>query len=139
MRVTDWMSPDPTTVLPTVSAEGAAALLRYYHVRHLPVIEQDGELVGMVSDRDLVTGVIGNRSQLTTSHGDQTTVREVMSHPVLTVGPDDDLRTAVHRMLTARVSALAVIDAEQRLLGVLTSTDGLLALLQAMPARVEAV
>lgn len=134
MRVADWMSPDPTTVSATASAEAAAALLRYYHVRHLPVIDGDGQLIGMISDRDLVTGVVGNRSRVSPSHDDDVTVSEVMSQPVVTADPDDELDSAMRRMLTARVSALAVLDRSRRLVGVLTTTDGLLALLQLMPS-----
>lgn len=137
MRVADWMSPDPMTVRPTVSAEGVAALLRHYRVRHLPVVDSDGELVGMVSDRDLVTGVVGGGPRpLPGVHAGahaEDLVEELMSSPVLTVGAGEDLDAAARRMLADRISALAVVDADGRLVGVLTTTDCLLALLA--PAR----
>lgn len=133
MRVADWMSPDPMTVRPTVSAEGAAALLRHYRVRHLPVVDRDGELVGMISDRDLVTGVIGGGPRHLPGAHAEDLVEELMSSPVLTVQPEEDLDVAARRMLADRISALAVVDGGGQLVGVLTTTDCLLALLA--PAR----
>lgn len=134
MRVADWMSPDPMIVRPTVSTEGAAALLRHYRVRHLPVVDATGELVGMVSDRDLVTGVVGSRPRASATAQPDDIVEEVMSSPVLTIHPDEALDLAARRMLADRVSALAVVDDDGQLVGVVTTTDCLLALLEPVAA-----
>ena len=59
-RVDHWMTPDPDTALPDLDTEEAAALMLSRGYRHLPV-EVDGELLGMVSLRDVLSARIAQR------------------------------------------------------------------------------
>ncbi len=59
-RVDQWMTPDPDTALPDLDTEEAAALMLGRGYRHLPV-EVDGELLGMVSLRDVLSARIAQR------------------------------------------------------------------------------
>ncbi len=59
-RVDLWMTPDPDTALPDLDTEEAAALMLSRGYRHLPV-EADGELLGMVSLRDVLSARIAQR------------------------------------------------------------------------------
>jgi CBS domain-containing protein len=59
-RVDRWMTPDPDTALPDLDTEEAAALMLSRGYRHLPV-EADGELLGMVSLRDVLSARIAQR------------------------------------------------------------------------------
>lgn len=133
MHVADWMTPDPITVPTTLSADGATALLSYYRIHHLPVVDENGRAIGMLSDRDVVTAAAGNRSRFATSRQDPHRVADLMSTPVITVAPPEPLRRAVRQMLRAHVHALVVVDGEGRPLGLLTSTDCLAAALSTLP------
>jgi acetoin utilization protein AcuB len=108
------------TVSPATDVLTALRLLRSHHIRHLPVVD-DGALVGIVSDRDLVPAgrdpVLPRRM-----------VRDVMSTPVRWAWPDDDLLAAARQMLAWKISALPVVE-RQRVVGIVTTTDCLEAML----------
>ena len=53
-QVADWMSREPTTISPDASSDEAARRMAEGHFRHLPVVDSAGNLVGMLSMRDLV-------------------------------------------------------------------------------------
>jgi acetoin utilization protein AcuB len=138
MRVREWMSPDPVTVTPSTTIREARRLLRYYGVRHLPVVERD-RVVGMLSDRDvriddnaldLIAAATADPDE---ASGAGREVRLVLSTPVHVIGPDEAVEAAARAMLSWRISALPVVDAANRLLGLITTTDCLLASLS--PAR----
>ena len=59
-RVDQWMTEDPDTALPDLDSEEAASLMLSRGYRHLPV-EVDGELLGMVSLRDVLSARIAQR------------------------------------------------------------------------------
>lgn len=125
MKVCDWMSPDPVTVDPPTSVRQARRLLSYYGVRHLPVVERDA-LVGIVSDRDLRPD---DRPGQRPGSPDERTVEDVMSAPVHSVQDTASIEDAARLMLSRRVSAAPVLDAEGSLVGLVTTTDCLLAAL----------
>ena len=138
MLVRNWMSPDPVTVTPATEVAEARRLMRYYGVRHLPVVGDDGFVVGMVSDRDVRIddaevrrlAAMGRVGEAT---GEGQLIEAVMSSPVHTVGVDEPVEAAARLMLSRRVSALPVVDGERQMQGVITTTDCLLASLSPEP------
>lgn len=120
MQVREAMTRRVVTVPPTADVLTALRLLRNHRVRHLPVTD-DGVLVGIVSDRDLVP------AGRTREEG-RRLVRDVMSSPVQWVWPDDDLLAAARQMLAWKISALPVIE-RQQVVGIVTTTDCLEAML----------
>jgi CBS domain-containing protein len=80
-------------------------------VRHLPVVDDRGRLVGIVSDRDLVRRT------------DKRKVADVMSRDIVTTRPDAPAHLAASMMLEFRIGALPVVDDEGELVGVVTITD----------------
>ncbi len=136
MRVAEWMSPDPITVSPWTSVRAARELLAREQVRHLPVVQGE-RLVGIVSDRDLRLDqdAIDRLARGGSARPVEGEVRWVMSRPVHTAAPDDELASAADRLLAERISALPVVDEEDRPVGILTTTDCLLALLRASAVR----
>ncbi|CAN5916572.1 hypothetical protein BH23ACT10_BH23ACT10_08580 [soil metagenome] len=119
--VADVMTRRVTSITPATSVVSARRLLHSHGFRHLPVVE-DGALIGIVSDRDVLPGV---HDQATPDH--RRPVRAVMSSPVRSARPDDNLLYAVRQMLHWKIDALPVLD-RGRLVGVLTTTDCLDAL-----------
>lgn len=128
MRVKDIMSRPVVTITAGDSCHEALRRMHQARVRHLPVVEATGDLVGVVTDRDLrhhlftptVYRDLGVISVATLLGG--VPVRDVMSAPVMSVQADVDLGEAAQRMLKDRVGSLPVVDG-RRVVGMLTETD----------------
>ncbi len=89
------------------------------------LVMSDGELLGIVSERDYARKVIlcGRSSSLTP-------VEQIMSAPVLTIGPDCSLRECMQLVTRYRVRHLPVVDADGQVLGVVSIGDLLCAVLE---------
>jgi len=128
MRVSELMSRDVATIGVSDSCQEAVARMARRKIRHLPVVERDGTLVGVVTDRDLrhhlfeprVMKEIGSVSVDTVLKA--VAVQDVMSSPVVTVGPQDDLESAARAMLDDKVGSLPVVE-NGRVVGIITETD----------------
>jgi acetoin utilization protein AcuB len=112
----------------------AVGVMRRRGIRHLPVLDDGGRLIGIVTDRDLrqVTfdAVLGRVEEETARLG-ELPVRDVMTWGVVTVAPGSDVREAIGVMRERRLGALPVVDAAGRVVGILTESD-LLDALQAL-------
>ncbi|MFT7676184.1 MAG: CBS domain-containing protein [Planctomycetota bacterium] len=111
MIVSQHMTPNPICVAPDFSVGAAMKIMDDCAIRHLPVLE-DGHLVGIVSDRDLLA------SQLT---GDER-VSDLMHPWVITVSADDQIVSALVEAVTHQVGCLPVLD-DGQLVGILTEMD----------------
>jgi CBS domain-containing protein len=104
----------------------ALELMAEKNIGALPVVdaESGGTLIGMFSERDYARKVIlkGKSSQATT-------VSELMSSPVTTVGPDDTIETCMELMTTRHIRHLPVIDHGQ-MIGIVSIGDVLNALVR---------
>jgi acetoin utilization protein AcuB len=135
MQVRALMSTRVTTIEAGASCHEAVERMFRSKVRHLPVIGSAGELVGIVTDRDL-------RHQLFArapfEHGERRieevlraiSVGDVMSSPVISVAPDDPLEVAARRMREDKIGSLPVVEGG-RPVGIITETDLLRQICQA--------
>jgi acetoin utilization protein AcuB len=125
MRVSEWMTPAPLTVAPSVPIPKVQELMVLRRIRHLPVME-DGRLVGIITDRDVRTVQPSPATSLTVRELhyllDRLTARAVMTRPVITIEPHEALAEAVRLMLENRIGGLPVM-AGERLVGILTEVD----------------
>lgn len=96
--------------------ERAARLMLAHGIRHLPVLEADGRLVGLLSERD----VLGVRGYGVIAM--QSAVRTAMATPVETARADAPLEEVAERLATRRIGCLPLVDGD-RLVGILTTTD----------------
>lgn len=115
------MSPSPLSVSSADALPGVAQLMRDNAIRHVPVVD-DGELVGVLSDRDIAAARTLRSRKLS-----ELAVRDVMSDLPLTVGPGDLLSDVAALMVDRRVSA-AVVVLDGEVVGMFTTLDALLAL-----------
>lgn len=128
VKVRHVMSHTVVAVAPDASVKHAAQLLDEHHISALPVIDAAGALVGIVSEADLlpVEARPDPRSQATPlPRSAGTTARrvaEVMSSPVITVSPDDEVSTAARRMIDSDVKRLPVLDGAS-LVGIVSRRD----------------
>lgn len=116
MRVSERMSAPATTILPEMSHHAALRMMQDYGMHHLPVVDQQGQLLGIVAERDLLLA-IGHYLQMPVE------VAEVMHRTVVTVTPETSLTDAASLMVQHKIGGLPVTDAEQRVVGVITETD----------------
>jgi CBS domain-containing protein len=115
-RVREVMTPAPATIDAQASAVEAARLMAAQDVGSLPVVDS-GNLVGMVTDRDLVLHILAKDVD---PH--QTTVATVCSENPVVVGPEDSLDEALQRMAREKIRRLPVVEEEQ-LVGIVAQAD----------------
>ena len=128
MDVRKVMSSDIVTIAPGETCHEALQRMTRNRVRHLPVVERDGAVVGIVTDRDLrhylftpdVFGRLGEVDVLSILRGAR--VRDIMSSPVVTTDANADVTDAVRVMCQRKVGSLPVLDGEE-LVGILTETN----------------
>ncbi len=132
LLVKDSMTREVVVLSPETTAGEALALCRERRIRHLPVLEA-GRLVGIVSDRDLRSAAPGLGDPARASALEKIRVSEVMTRDVATTRPDDPIEEAANRMREKRIGCLPVED--ERLVGILTSSDVMEALVQLIGAH----
>jgi diguanylate cyclase (GGDEF)-like protein len=114
LEVRHLMTPNPVVIPPTMTVEEMAAMVHERRLHHLLVCNRAGEVLGVISDRDL--------------HAPrEATAQQLMSSPVLTVTPDTPPSPAITYLINEHISCLPVVD-RGRLCGVLTMTDLVLTL-----------
>lgn len=129
MVVEEIMTKNPVTVDSSQSIAEVIGTLYELDVRHLPVVD-DGELVGIVSDRDLRGLVSFEPDETAEARGRRREpISSIMSGDVLSVSPETDLGEAIDLMLEHRVGAIPVVEeGSSELLGILSYVDVLRAL-----------
>lgn len=124
--VRDVMTRDVVTLGRNDKLLVADDLMRLGRIRHLPVVDESGELVGIVSQRDLFhSGLIkalGYGTHAQRQALDMVVVKEAMRTQVLTTGLDTPLRDAAKVMLDRKIGCLVVLD-QGRIAGILTESD----------------
>jgi len=118
--VGQFMSTDLFTVKPDDLIDLAASVMDWRHIRHVPVEDEDGRVVGLVTHRGLLR--ILNTSSRDNADDSPTTVREVMVENPVTVAPSTSSLEAIQIMRSNRVGCLPVVENNQ-LVGIVTSYD----------------
>ena len=126
IMVREWMSRRVFSIGPDASLGEAATLMRRRKVRHLPVVERGGRLVGMVTARDLRQALFAPSVQdgLENLRGvlDGLAVRDIMVRGVVGVRAATSIREAARLMYERKIGALPVVE-RNLLVGILTETD----------------
>ena len=120
VRCDEVMRTDVPLIQEDTSIEHAAELMRDDNVGFLPIVRDDGSrrLVGVVTDRDIVVTAVANQLDLRT-----TPIGHIMSHPIVTAAPDEEVESALGKMAELEIRRLPVVDEERRVLGVLSLHD----------------
>lgn len=136
MLVQDVMQAELITITPETALPEALRLVQRRGVRHLPVVE-NGNLVGIVSDRDLKRAMPSAATSLSAQELnyllDRVTVGEFMTRGVITIAPMFPVEEAARLMVTEKISALPVTEGG-KLVGIVTETDVLRLFATAMGA-----
>ena len=142
VTVKEWMTQPVTTIGADAPVRQAAELMKTRQIRHLPVVENDGRLIGIVTDRDLrqmiFDPMIHERLGDVVEALGGLTVRDIMTWAVITVRPESGIRQAARLMREQKFGALPVVEAG-RVVGMLTERDLLRALETLIRDRVKSV
>jgi CBS domain-containing protein len=126
MYVSDIMTAKPVTIHQDQTLRQALELMESHNFRHLPVLNSDNQLVGIISDRDcrmaLNSPYIMRERWQDEALADQLRVRTMMTPAPIVIEPEAEADEAARLMLNNRVSCLPVIRSET-LVGILTTSD----------------
>jgi len=112
------MTTDLFTVHPEDVVDLAASLMHWRHIRHVPVEDDEGRLIGILSHRDLLRLVV--RGELNNSK--ELAIRDVMKTELITISPETPTLEALRLMRENNIGCLPVVRNE-RLLGLVTAYD----------------
>lgn len=125
MFVSKSMTRKVITVLPDTAASEARELMSAHKIRHLPVLDKEQTLVGIVSDRDIRTATPFGAAEGTDAwrQFNSLKVSDIMTRDLVTIPVDYTLQDALLLIQKTRVGAFPVVDDQMRLKGIISVRD----------------
>jgi CBS domain-containing protein len=117
MRARDIMTKDPEVCRASHNARDAARVMRSRDCGCVPIVDDAGSIVGIVTDRDLALRVIADGKDSTTK------LSELMTPAAAACGPDDDLRDVEQKMAELQVRRIPIVDTSGRCIGIISQAD----------------
>lgn len=131
LKVSNFMTPKVLTAHPDDGIRHTFFRMREDNVRHFPVVDDDGKLVGIISDRDLRRPEWVDEA-IDIAHlynlDDELSVKDLMSTNVHVAHTYESLHKVTRILIEHRYGALPVLNKEDELVGMLSATDLLQAL-----------
>ena len=125
MTVSKNMTINPVTTTPDMGVFEAFELMKNEGVQRLPVLDNDGNLVGIISEKN-ITSAAADREVSIVEFAlllSKIKVGDVMTKEVITVSVDDPVELAARKMSDNDISILPVVDHEGKLVGVVSRSD----------------
>jgi CBS domain-containing protein len=116
MKVSEVMTRDVKTVRPDQTAKEAATFMLSEDAGSMPVSDGD-RLIGMITDRDIAVRGVAR------GYGPDTPIREIMTDDIVCAREDDTIDDVASKMSRAQVRRMPVIDANDRLCGIVSLGD----------------
>ena len=117
-KARDFMTKDPTVCKHKDTAMNAVKIMQQEDVGVVPIVNENQECVGIITDRDIVLKVVANNKT-----PDQVRLQEIMSTDLLTVHPDDDMETVIMQMEQGKVRRIPVVDNNRRPIGIISERN----------------
>lgn len=127
MKVQDLMSTAVVTVRETDSISVAETEMTLGSMRHLPVVDEKQNLIGVLSSRDVLEALARGKKKVR--------VGDVMTRKPITVTPETPVHTAIDLLLEHGFGSLPVVGNDGRMMGIVTETDFLQAARDAFAPR----
>ena len=139
MPVQNWMTTDVVSVTPETSLLKVGKLMKDHHVRHLPVLDDAGRVVGIISDRDVRDASPSKATTLDMYEMHyllaELKAKNIMTAKPITVKPTDTVEQAALIMLDNKVGGLPVVDDAGKLVGIISDHDVFKAMVDITGAR----
>ena len=137
MLVSDIMTKTPRTVTPDTKLQEVASIMCLYRIPALPVVDEDGKLVGNISEMDLLKNLLPTMEdimageaameidRMRTNYSDSVEIRvsEMMNKDPVSVSPDQHVLKATAKMTSHRFRRIPVVDSDGKLVGVMSLGD----------------
>lgn len=127
MLVRDRMTSPAVTVSADTPFQEALKLMHERHFRRIPIVNEQGRLIGIVSERDLLHAAPSPATSLSVWEVNyllwKLKISDVMTENVVTVHGDMPIEDAAQIMITRKIGGLPVVDAANNVVGVITETD----------------
>ena len=115
--VTQYMDKDVLILSPNTQTRDAARLLRRYETDDIIITDKDNIPIGIVTDQDILSKVID-----VTVFAESTTLKEVMTTPLVTINEKATLQDALHKMRDSDIRKLPVISKKNKVIGIIYQT-----------------
>ncbi len=142
MLVGRRMTPNPIIISPDAAIDEALKLMRDKKVRRLPVLNEKGELVGIVAEKDILYASPSPATSLSIHEihylVSRIKVKEIMTKNVISVTDDTPLEEAARVMADNQIGALPILH-DSKLVGIITETDLFKIFLELLGARERGV
>ncbi len=126
-HASEIMSSPVFTIGPETSVNDAWLKLMDKKIHHMPVISEEGKIIGIVSDRDLLKKLIISDDKVESAR--DAAVEDIMSVDVIATTPLTDIRRIAKAMLDHHVGAMPIVNEEGSIVGIITRSDILYAII----------
>lgn len=127
MLIRDWMTRDVITVTPETSMMKASKLMKENGIRRLPVVDADGKVVGIVSDRDIKEASPSKATTLDMHELyyllSEIKIQNIMTHDPLCVSPEQTVESVALLLVERHIGGVPVVDDAGKILGIITDSD----------------
>lgn len=127
MLIRDWMTKEVITVGPETSMMKASKLMREHKISRIPVVDDSGRLLGIVSDRDLKEASPSKATSLDMHELyyllSEIKVKDIMTKTPLAVKPSETVEKAAVLMMNNNFGGLPVVDESLKVVGIITDSD----------------
>lgn len=139
MPVQNWMTTDVVSVGPDTSLLKVGKLMKDHHIRRIPVVDENGQVVGIISDRDVRDASPSKATTLDMYEMHyllaELKAKNIMTAKPITVKPTDTVEQAALIMLDNKVGGLPVVDDSGKIVGIISDHDVFKALVDITGAR----
>ena len=139
MPVQNWMTTDVVSVGPDTSLLKVGKLMKDHHIRRIPVVDENGQVIGIISDRDVRDASPSKATTLDMYEMHyllaELKAKNIMTAKPITVKPTDTVEQAALIMLDNKVGGLPVVDDSGKLVGIISDHDVVKALVDITGAR----
>ena len=139
MPVQNWMTTDVVSVGPDTSLLKVGKLMKDHHIRRIPVVDDNGQVVGIIPDRDVRDASPSKATTLDMYEMHyllaELKAKNIMTAKPITVKPTDTVEQAALIMLDNKVGGLPVVDDNGKLVGIISDHDVFKALVDITGAR----
>ena len=127
MLIENWMTKDVVTTTPETSMMKASKIMKEKGISRLPVVDEKGVLVGIVSDRD-VKDASPSKATTLDMHElyyllSEIKIKDIMTRKVVTIKVGETVDTAAAIMLEHKIGGMPVVDQANKVVGIVTDSD----------------